>query len=81
MLLLLVGVTAVSAIAFRGNRQQQAAVSTVAAQDQPVPQPSPAETTIQTSTLLLMVTTRVQERLCLSVQNRAGFLSAIEAGR
>ena len=42
VLLLLVGVTAVSAIAFRGNRQQQAAVSTVAAQDQPVPQPSPA---------------------------------------
>ena len=42
VLLLLVGVTAVSAIAFRGNRQQQAAVSTVAAQEQPVPQPSPA---------------------------------------
>ena len=43
VLLLLVGVTAVSAIAFRGNRQQPAAVSTVASQDQPVPQPTPAK--------------------------------------
>ena len=40
VLLLLVGVTAVSAIAFRGNRQQPAAVSTVASQDRPVPQPT-----------------------------------------
>ncbi len=39
--LLLVGVTAISAIAFRGNRQPSEAVSTVAAQDQPVPPPTP----------------------------------------
>ncbi len=39
--LLLVGVTAISAIAFRGNRHPSEAVSTVAAQDQPVPPPTP----------------------------------------
>ncbi len=39
--LLLVGVTAISAIAFRVNRQPSEAVSTVAAQDQPVPPPTP----------------------------------------
>jgi hypothetical protein len=39
--LFLIGVTAVSAIAFRGNRQQPAAVSTLTSQDQPVPQPTP----------------------------------------
>ena len=43
VLLLLVGVTAVSAIAFRGNRRQPAAVSTVASQDRPVPQPTQAK--------------------------------------
>lgn len=41
--LFLVAVTAVSAIAFRGNRQQPAAVNTVAPQDQPVLQPTPAK--------------------------------------
>lgn len=39
--LLLIGVAVVSAIAFRGNRQQPAAVSTLTSQDQPVPQPTP----------------------------------------
>ena len=38
---LLIGVAAGSAITFRGNRQQPAAVSTVTSQDQPVPQPTP----------------------------------------
>ncbi len=40
--LLLVGVTAISAIAFRGNRQQSEEVSTVPSQEQPVPQLTPA---------------------------------------
>lgn len=40
--LLLVGVTAISAIAFRNNRQQPAAVSSEAATEQPVPQPMAA---------------------------------------
>jgi cytoskeletal protein RodZ len=39
--LLLIGVAVISAIAFRGNRQQPAAVSTLTSQDQPVPQPTP----------------------------------------
>ena len=41
--LFLIGVTAVSAIAFRGNRQQPAAVSNMASQDQPVPQTTPGK--------------------------------------
>ena len=40
--LLLVAVTAISAIAFRGNRQQSEVVSTAASSDQAVPQPTPA---------------------------------------
>jgi cytoskeletal protein RodZ len=40
--LFLVGVTVISAIAFRGNRQQPEAVSSLASQDQPVLQPTPS---------------------------------------
>ena len=40
--LFLIGVTAISAIAFRANRQQPDVVSSVASQDQPVPQATPA---------------------------------------
>ena len=40
--LFLVGVTVISAIAFRANRQQADVVSSVASQDQPVPQATPA---------------------------------------
>ena len=42
ILLFLIGVTAISAIAFRGIRQQPQAVSIEASQDQPMPQPTPA---------------------------------------
>ena len=40
--LVLVGVTAISVIVFRGTRQEPAVVSTAASSDQPVPQPNPA---------------------------------------
>ena len=40
--LVLVGVTAISAIAFHGTRQQPEVVSTAATSDQTVPQPTPA---------------------------------------